>query len=84
MILICPEMEQWLMNDAIAVHLNPLDFGLPKDLKGFTELSKLQNIDKNLGFHRFVKALLNQQAPSIITLKNWIELFKCNKLDDLK
>lgn len=83
LILICPEIEKWLMNDAIAVQINPGDikYGLPPSLKGFTSMCKTKDIDKNDGFYRFVKHLLNKNAPSIITLKSWIELFKQDQLD---
>ncbi len=85
LILICPEIEQWLMKDAIAVQIDPTDekYKLPLDLQGFTSLCKTQDIDENEGFYRFVKALINKNAPSIITLKTWIELFTKNEMDSL-
>jgi len=85
LILICPEIERWLMNDAIAVQIDPTDekYKLPPVLKGFTSLCKTQDIDSNEGFYRFIKALINKNAPSIITLKKWIELFKKGQLDSL-
>ncbi len=81
LILVCPEIEEWLMSDATAVNVNPIDYGLPESMKGFKEITKTQNIDKNIDFHRFIKALLRENAPSITTLKNWIELFKKDELD---
>lgn len=85
LILICPEIERWLMNDAITVQLNPADgiYKLPVDLKDFTSLCKTQDIDKNEGFYRFIKHLINKNAPSISTLKSWIGLFQKNLLDSL-
>lgn len=85
LIIICPEIEMWLMNDANIVQIDPTDekYNLPLDLKGFTSICKTQNIDRNEGFYRFVKALINKNAPSIMTLKKWIELFKSDQLDAL-
>ena len=85
LILICPEIEKWLMNDANAVNVNPADdrYKLPPNLKGFTSICKTQDIDRNDGFYRFVKTLIKEKAPSTITLKTWIELFKTDQLDTL-
>jgi hypothetical protein len=85
LILICPEIEQWLMNDAKIVRIDPSheNFKLPSDMKGFTERTKRKDINANDGFYRFIKALIRENAPSITTLKNWIELFKKDELDKL-
>ena len=83
LVLVCPEMEEWLMNDADSININPTDFELPESMKGFKEITKTQDIDRNEGFKRFVKKLLHENAPSISTLKNWIELFKKDELDSL-
>ena len=86
LILICPEIERWLMNDANTAKIDPTDekYDLPLDLKGFTSICKTQDIDRNAGFYRFIKALVNKGAPSVSTLKSWIELFKKGELDTLK
>jgi len=83
LILICPEIEKWLMKDAIAVQISPEDnkYGLPANLKGFTSICKTKDIDRNEGFYRFVKHLINKNAPSITTLRSWIEQFKQDQLD---
>lgn len=85
LILICPEIEKWLLNDAIAVNLDPTHeiFGLPLDLKGFRSISKTKDIDRNEGFKRFVKALINNNAPSVTTLQNWLESFKNGTMNEL-
>jgi hypothetical protein len=86
LILICPEIERWLMNDAIIVQVEPTDknYDLPANLKGFKSICKTQNIDKNIGFNRFVKSLVNKNAPSVSTLKSWITLFMKGELDILR
>ncbi len=82
LILICPEIEKWLMKDAEMVNINPLAFNLPEGLSGFKEITKRQNIDRNHDFYRFIKKLINENAPSISTLKDWIEQFIKNELRD--
>lgn len=86
LVLICPEVEKWLITDAEKVAINPSDehYGLPNQLKDFKKISKIKDIDKNLGFYRFIKALVREKAPSISTLKNWITLFKQNELNSIK
>lgn len=83
LIVVCPEIERWLMNNARVVQIDPTDeaYKLPVDLKGFTSICKTQDIDRNQGFYRFVKALINKGAPSILTLKNWIEQYKNGDLE---
>jgi hypothetical protein len=83
LILICPEVEQWLLNDALTVNLKPEDYNLPQQMKGFKSITKSKEIDKNNDFYRFVKALINLNAPSISTLKTWIILFKSGELQSL-
>lgn len=84
LILICPEIEKWLLNNANVVGISPEEFELPKGLTGFKKLTKIQDINKNIGFYRFIKRLINSEAPDITMLKHWILLFKDNQLDTLK
>jgi hypothetical protein len=83
LVLICPEMETWLTNEAMSSNLSLKDFELPTEMKGFKALTKTQRIRKHAGFYRFIKALIREQAPSITTLKTWIELYKKDELDTL-
>ena len=85
LILICPEIEKWLLADAEYVNITPSDieFNLPNKLEGLIQISKIKSIDKNEGFKKFIKALIREKAPSITTLKKWIELFKLGQLDNL-
>ncbi len=83
LILICPEIEQWLLTNAIAVGIEPSAFNLPQKLKGFKQITKTQDIDKNIDFYQFIKSLLNKRAPGIITLRQWIDAFKTNSIQGL-
>ncbi len=85
LILICPEMEKWLLADAEKVNINPSaeEYNLPNNLEGLIQISKIKDIDRNEGFKKFIKALVREKAPSITTLKNWIELFKIDQLNSL-
>lgn len=80
LIVICPEIENWLLTNATRVEIIPADYGLVNNLQGLKQLSKIQSIDKNIGFYRFIKKLLRKKAPGITVLKNWIELFNTDKL----
>lgn len=83
LILICPEIEVWLLRNANDVSIDPISFGLPSALKGFKQMAKTQNIDVNIEFYRFVKALMNKNSRGIITLKAWITAFRNNTIEDL-
>jgi hypothetical protein len=85
LILICPEVEKWLLEDAKSVGIDPSDseYNLPDSLKEFIKISKEKDIDRNEGFKKFIKTLVREKAPSITTLKKWIELFKFGQLDTL-
>ena len=54
LILICPEIEQWLLNDAVATNLDIENFGLPKDMKGLKRKTKTQDIDKDINFYKLI------------------------------
>ncbi|MGN6415999.1 MAG: hypothetical protein ACTHMC_00810 [Pseudobacter sp.] len=85
LILICPEIEKWLLKDAMVINLDPADekFGLPPGLKGFRSISKTQDMDRNDGFKRFIKALINNNAPSVSTLQSWLDLYKSGTINNL-
>jgi hypothetical protein len=85
LILICPEIEKWLIADSQKVNINPENesYKLPGQLKDFVQKTKIKNIEKNDGFIKFIKALVKEKAPSITTLKRWIELFNEDQLDTL-
>ena len=78
-------IEKWLLKDAVTVQINPTDqeYQLPADLKGLITLSKTRDIINNKRFRAFVAHLLEKNAPSIMTLRNWIELFKQGQLDSV-
>ena len=83
LILICPEIEEWLLMNANSVNADLSSFDLPIDLKGFKQITKTQNIDINIGFYQFIKSLVNKNAPGIVTLKSWIDAFKTNTIEDI-
>jgi hypothetical protein len=83
LILICPEAEKWLLQDAKFANIDPVTFDLPEDLRRLKKITKTIEIHNNMGFYRFIKALVKAKAPSITTLKSWIELFKKDELDKI-
>lgn len=82
LILICPEIEEWLLMNADAVNIELSTYNLPSFLKGFKQTTKAQNIDLHIGFYRFIKSLMNKKSPGIMTLKNWINAFKTNTIEN--
>ncbi len=83
LILICPEIEEWLLMNARSVNIDPSVSELPLHLKGFKQITKTQSIDKNIMFYQFIKSLLNKEAAGIVTLKRWIDAFKLNTHETL-
>lgn len=83
LILICPEIEDWLLMNANATNIDPLSYNLPSNLKGFKQITKTQNIDLNIEFYRFVKSLMNKTAPGITTLQSWINAYRTNTIENL-
>ncbi|MDQ2751971.1 MAG: hypothetical protein M3R72_03015 [Bacteroidota bacterium] len=75
LIIICPEIEKWLNENALTVNLLPTDYGLPENFTGFIKLCKSKDIRKNFQFDNFIKAMIKEKAPGIVTLKTWIEQF---------
>lgn len=84
LIVICPVIEKWLLENSKQAEVIPETFDLPNELKDFAHISKIKDIDKNIGFKRFIKELVEKKAPGILTLKNWIEAFNLYKLDTIK
>ena len=82
LILICPEIEEWLLWNANSVKVDPSVLNLPVGLRGFKQITKTKNIDSNNDFHRFIKLLLNKNSPGLITLKNWINTFRKGAIED--
>jgi hypothetical protein len=80
LIFICPEIEEWLKENADSVNVDPVNFNLPLNMRGFKQITKRQNIDNNIDFYRFIKELIKQEAPGLITLKKWIEMFNRDQL----
>jgi hypothetical protein len=81
LIMICPEIEQWLLMNATSVNVNLSDFNLPSHLKEFKKTTKTQNIDSNLGFYQFIKHLLKKNSPGIMTLQSWVNAFAINTIE---
>ncbi|HLG38858.1 MAG TPA: hypothetical protein VI461_04280, partial [Chitinophagaceae bacterium] len=80
LIIFCPEIEKWLLDNANVVTVNPANFNLPTDLTEFKRITKAPNIDTNLHFYRFIKALLKNKAPGLITFQKWIDAFTKNEM----
>ncbi|MEP7171332.1 MAG: hypothetical protein ABI855_18330 [Bacteroidota bacterium] len=72
-IKIKPEIEKFLINASKESNINPVDFNLPADFLGLSQITKSKNIKNNKDFTQCIKAMINANAPSLSDLKNWIE-----------
>jgi hypothetical protein len=79
LIVICPEIEHWLNENAISVNTLPKEYNLPNNLKGFKQLCKSKDIRKNFQFDNFIKKLVERKASGIITLQTWLKDFLLKK-----
>lgn len=84
LIVVQPEIEEWLLGNAEVADINPKDYDLPFGLKGLKQITKNQNIDKNNEFYRFIKELIQRNSPGLRTLGEWISLFNSDNLDTLR
>lgn len=81
LVVICPAIEQWLLNAAKEVNLNLADFGLKENLKELSVLTKSIHLSKNQNFTAFIKGLLKAESASVLLLKKWLSDFKLGKLE---
>ncbi len=83
LIEIKPAIEVWLLNEAIAVNVNPTEYNLSANLKELIIETKKKEIERNEDFTRFIKALKRNNAPSITLLKEWIDAFRNNQINNI-
>lgn len=81
-IYICPAAEKWMLSVANEVSIDIESFGLPKDLKRLTAITKTSKSENNdpysANFRDFFKALRNSDSEIVKTLVFWIEHLKAN------
>ncbi len=71
--LCCPAIENWLLQAAASVGVEPEDFQLPSKLKEFCRLSKSQNVLKDRNFMDFIREIKKREAMPFKYLKEIIE-----------
>ena len=64
-------LESFLFKAAKGVTVDPSKYGFDS-VKSLAKLTKKQNIDKNQQFKQFLNTLLQKNAPSFLTIKNWL------------
>jgi hypothetical protein len=84
LIIICPEIEEFIFRNAAKVNIQPETFGLPSEMRGFVHISKSKDIDINIGFKRMIKEMLNLKAPGIVTLSFWIHSFMNGNMNTIE
>lgn len=75
--LCCPAIEQWLLDSASEININPVDYELPSKSKELKAISGRQAIRTNQNFIRFIRELNTRNAPAFVYLNELLdELFK--------
>lgn len=68
LVLVCPRLEEWLIQRAASLEVNPEDFGLPADAK---RLHRTVRYDKKDGFRRFLSELVDRDSGMRL-LRQWV------------
>ncbi|MCU0444044.1 MAG: hypothetical protein MUE85_03945 [Microscillaceae bacterium] len=76
LIIICPELEQWLLTSASQVNINPENFNLPDNPKKLHNISQKTDVAKNQDFTDFLQAIKNAGSPNFAKLQEWLVEFK--------
>ncbi len=75
LIVLNPAFDQWLLNCAAAVAVNPIDYHLNVlDVNAFKSITKDVNLKSNQNFVTFVKELKRKESNPMMTLQNWLKL----------
>jgi hypothetical protein len=68
LIVVCPKLEDWLIDRAKSLEIRPEDYGLPSDPD---RLHGITRYDKKEGFQRFL-AELKERDNGMRLLRRWI------------
>lgn len=75
--LCCPAIEQWLLDSANVISINPTDYELPSKSKELKAISGRQAIRTNQNFISFIRELNSRNAPAFVYLNELLnELFE--------
>jgi len=77
LITIAPAVDKFVLDSADEQNVNPMEFGIPSDLKGFTQLSKSVTSNTDTRFKSLFSAIKNNNE--IKTLKNTLNYLNENK-----
>lgn len=75
LIIICKDLENWLLYSAKIAEISPKQFHLPEDIKSFKGIVKDKIISNNQSFIQFLKAIKKAEAKPLLTLESWIREF---------
>ncbi len=71
--LCCPAIERWLLDSADSIEIDLNNFGLSKDIKQFTKVTKSLGILKNNDFKNFIRELNTRNAPAFLYLNQLLD-----------
>jgi len=69
LIILCPRLEEWLMQRAKSSGVIPEDYGLSGDAD---RLHGIPHYENRPGFRRFVEELVNRDTQGIVLLQRWV------------
>jgi hypothetical protein len=74
LLVLCPELEAWVLENARSVHINPTDFDLPADPKIMHDrVTQLTTVKDNENFTNFIKVIKKAGAQGFIMLQAWLD-----------
>jgi hypothetical protein len=76
LIVICPEIEHWLLEIASLSNIDPSEYKFSPDIKDFRNQTKTGDIRKNAEFERFIRDLFKNGEPGLVTLHSWLRSFQ--------
>ena len=72
LIQIAPVIEQMILLNAAAVHINIEDYDLPSNLEELIKVSKTENSKKDIRFKRLFRDMKAANAADLVKLEAWI------------
>ena len=70
LIMVCPRLEDWMIQRAKATGIQPEDYDLPRDPD---RLHSIPHYEQRQGFRRFLDELMQRDADGMGLLGQWIE-----------
>jgi hypothetical protein len=77
-IVICPAMEQFIVDSAQQCGVSLTDYNLPAEVKQLADVTKSKESKNNTDLKNLISALKQQNSENICKLVQWIECLNAN------